>query len=60
MIRLSNKKFYNTKSKHVVGVDIKPEFPRKPDIIIKNTFNNNIDNLVEKLNKEIEMLFFKN
>ena len=60
VIRLSNKKFYNTKSKHVVGVDIKPEFPRKPDIIIKNTFNNNIDNLVEKLNKEIEMLFFKN
>tara|TARA_B110000259_G_C13849249_1_gene336086 strand:- start:349 stop:756 length:408 start_codon:yes stop_codon:yes gene_type:complete len=57
VIKLSNKKFYNTKAKNVVGLDIEPELPKNPSIIINNTFDNNLDTLVKKLNNKINSHF---
>ena len=53
---LINKKknFYRNKSKFVWGLDLKPEFPKKPDIILKNNFTISIQKLSELLMKRIE------
>lgn len=45
-------KIYNLK-KNVVGVDIKPEFPEKSNIIITNNFKKNIKHLGKDLAKDI-------
>ena len=47
-----NKKEIYLKKKNVVGVDIVPELPRSPDIILKNNFTKNVKNLsIELINK---------
>ena len=35
------------------GVDLKPEFPKHPDIIIKNNFKISSENLAKSLYKKI-------
>ena len=45
--------YFNKKKNLIVGISIKPEFPKKPDIIIKNDFKKNIDYLSKKLLKKI-------
>jgi len=48
IIKLKKKKTYNQK-KNVVGVNIKPEFPKKSDVVIKNFINNkNFENEIFK------------
>ena len=37
-----SKYFYRKKVKNVWGLDIKPEFPKKPDVIIFNKFDHTI------------------
>ena len=39
--------------KNVVGIDIKAEFPKKPDIVINNDFNKNIKHISNELLKKI-------
>ena len=34
-----SKSFYKVKTSNVWGLDLKPQFPKKPDIIIENNFN---------------------
>ena len=50
------KKVYKFK-KNIVGLDIKAEFPKNPNVVIKNDFNKPIKKLsvelVNKLNKII-------
>jgi len=48
-----NKKKTYKKNKNVVGMDIKPEFPKNPDIIIKNNLNSKIDQLTKELLNKI-------
>ena len=55
IIKLKRKKIYNTK-KNIVGLDIKAEFPNKPDIIIKNDFNRSPDDLAKELLSKIKNL----
>ena len=54
--KIDVKKIYNQSSKnglkHVMGMDIKPEFPQKPDFIIENSFN-------KKVNSPIKNIFDK-
>ncbi len=39
IIKLGQKKIYHKKNiKNIVGIDLKPEFPKKPDITITNSF----------------------
>ena len=56
IIRLKKKKIYHKKKiGDIVGITIKPEFPKQPDIIINNNFkkssNNLANNLVKKISK---------
>ena len=46
IIASNKKKIYKTK-KNLVGVNIKPEFPKKPHITIDNSFKQNF-NVIEK------------
>lgn len=42
-----DKPFYKTKTKNIWGVDIKPEFPLKPNLIINNNFNKDMNQLTK-------------
>lgn len=55
IIKKKKKKTYKLK-KNIWGIDIKPQFPKKPLVKIKNNFSKNLDELSEILLKEI----FKN
>ena len=53
------KKLYFEKKNNLVGIDIKPEFPLKPDIKIINNFDKSIDTLSKTiLKKFIKNLLF--
>ena len=52
LIRRKDKKFYSS-SKEVVGINIKPEFPKYPHITINNNFKESINTLSKKLIKKI-------
>ena len=47
------KKLYFTKSNSIVGIQIKPQFPKKPNFIIKNDFSKNIKEISNSLLKKI-------
>ena len=50
------KKIYKKKKSNIVGVHIKPEFPKKPNVIIRNDFKTPINKIGEKLIKKIEKI----
>ena len=50
------KKIYFNKTRNVVGLDIKPQFPKKPHIVINNDFSKSIDDLVKELLSKIKKL----
>ena len=57
IIRLKKKKIYmNKKTRNIVGLNINPELPKTPNIIIYNNFKNSIDYLSKKLIKKIKYL----
>ena len=43
----------------MVGVNIKPQFPKKPDIIIENIFSKNLSNLEIELKSKVSKLLKK-
>ncbi len=43
------KKIYKKKKKNIVGIHIKPEFPKKPNIIIRNNFKRSINTISNEL-----------
>jgi adenylylsulfate kinase-like enzyme len=49
---LATVSLYKNKIKNVVGLTVKPEFPKNPNIIIKNDFKISIDKLSENLFKK--------
>lgn len=51
------KKLYFEKKNNLVGIDIKPEFPLKPDIKIINNFDKSIDTLSKTILKKIYKKF---
>ena len=44
---------------NIVGYDIKPEFPNKPDIKVKNNFDRNVDDLIKELSQKISEFRFR-
>ena len=59
ILKIEKKKiFYENKTKHVWGIDLKPEFPKKPDIIIVNNFQKSTNrlakDLIEKIDKKLK------
>ncbi len=60
IIKLKKKKIYHNNIKNIVGIDINPEYPRKPDIIIKNNLTKPMQNIARVLKKKIyEMIATK-
>ena len=53
LLDMKKKKFYKKKTKFVWGLDIKPEYPIKPDIVLKNNFSISAKKLSEMLIKDI-------
>tara|TARA_A100000164_G_C21824767_1_gene732260 strand:+ start:185 stop:715 length:531 start_codon:yes stop_codon:yes gene_type:complete len=58
IISKNKKKIYRNK-KNIVGINIKPQFPKNPDITIHNTFDKNLKNLDQELRKNIINLINK-
>ena len=55
IIKLKRKKIYQNRKKNhnIVGITIKPELPKKSDIIINNDFKKSVDQLSKDLVKKI-------
>ena len=51
--KANKKKLYHKKIKQIVGVDIKAEFPKNPNIIVKNDFKKDLNQLSLKILKQI-------
>ena len=49
VINQKRKYFYKKKTKNVVGKNLKAEFPKAPDIILKNNFKRSIKRLSKEL-----------
>ena len=56
LINKKKKFFYKVKTKNVWGVDLKPEFPSKPDVLIENKFNKSLSILTDNIFKKIKKL----
>ena len=56
IINQKKKKIYFKNKKNIVGLDIKAELPKKPDIIINNDFNKSINELSKELLIKIKNL----
>ena len=53
IIKLKKKKIYS-QSNNIIGIHIKPELPKKSDIIIKNNFLKKTDDLAMLILKKLE------
>ncbi len=57
IIKKKYKKIYQ-KKKNLYGINIKPEFPKRPDIVLNNNFSKNInklsDELILKIKKKVK------
>ena len=56
IFKKKSKYFYIGKHKNVIGKNLKAEFPRSPDIIIKNDFTKSLNKLSKELLKKISIL----
>jgi len=57
IIKVNKKKIYHKKnSGDIVGINIKPELPKKADIIINNNFKKSTDILSKELLKKIKAI----
>tara|TARA_Y100000590_G_scaffold322405_1_gene365088 strand:+ start:1308 stop:1838 length:531 start_codon:yes stop_codon:yes gene_type:complete len=55
--KFSNKKIYEKKyTKNIYGLDIKPQYPTKPHIIINNNFNKSVENIAKDLIVKIKKI----
>jgi adenylylsulfate kinase len=52
LIKKRKKIFYKKKSNNVLGIDIKAEFPKKPDFVVHNNFNKSLKILSSLLIKQ--------
>ena len=53
IIKQKKKFFYKGNYKNIVGKNIKPEFPKFPNVIIKNDFKKSVNDLSKELIKKI-------
>jgi len=53
----NKKKLYTNNKESVVGINVKPEFPKNPDIKIRNNFKNDLKEISDKVYKKIKCKF---
>lgn len=56
LVKNKKKRFYKFKTKFIWGLDIKPEFPKSPDIIINNDFKISLKFLSKKLIESLKRI----
>ena len=57
IIKLNKKKIYNKKNPgKLIGINIKPQYPKKPDITIINSFKSTTDQMAKSLITNINIL----
>ena len=59
IIKLNLRKFYTNKSTNVWGYDIKPEYPKKPSVCIKNNFKDDLNKLSLCIFNQIKKIYIK-
>lgn len=57
LIQKSNKKHYRLRKRNIVGLDIKAEEPKMPDLIIYNDFKENLNSISKKIVKALYLKF---
>ena len=59
LIKSKRKKIYKTQTSNVWGIDIKPEFPKKAHIVIRNNHKRRLNDikyeLISKINKKLKI-----
>ena len=55
IIRFNKKKIYKSDKKNIIGLSIKAEYPKNPDIIIENNLDRSIKNLSKELLKKLNI-----
>ena len=55
IIKFNKKKIYKNDKKNIIGLSIKAEYPKKPDIIIENNFDRPVKKLSEELVKKLKI-----
>ena len=58
IIKAKRKKLYHKKISKIVGIDIKPQFPKKPHIKIVNNFDKDINFLAKEVIRKINNLLY--
>jgi len=60
-IKKQNKKriYHQKRPGKIIGIDIKAELPKNPDITINNSFNLSVDEISKRLFKRINKLLYK-
>ena len=53
ILKFNKKKIYSKYKTNITGLDLKPEFPKKPDLIINNNFTKTIKEISDNLFKKI-------
>ncbi len=53
ILKNKKKKLYFSKKKNIVGREIKPQYPKNPDIKIKNDFKKNLQEISDEILKRI-------
>ena len=56
ILKKGKKKIYKTNKINIVGRGIKPQFPKKPNVKIKNDFKKNINELAFELFNKISKI----
>ena len=56
LVKRKQKYFYRVKTNNVWGIDLKPEFPKQPDIVVNNNFKKNTQQLTNSLLKRINKI----
>ena len=57
IINSKRKRIYMQKNSPIVGIDIKPSFPKNPNIILRNDFKKNIQQLSGELIKKLKKYY---
>lgn len=61
IIKINKKRVYKIKNPgKLIGIDIKPEYPKEPNIVIRNNFSKPTNVLAEELLEQIKLLNISN
>jgi adenylylsulfate kinase-like enzyme len=57
IIKKGKKGIYKKYKFNIVGKDLKPEFPKKPNILINNNFKKNVEELADEIFEKIQKIY---